>query len=347
VRALPPFDGEVSAWHALLNRNKRSLAIDLKQPGAAEVIYRLVQTYDVVVEQFRPGVMDRLGIGYAALSAANPRLIYCAITGYGQTGPYRDRAGHDINYLALAGVLSHTGRKASGPAGMGVQIADVGGGSFGAIAGILAAVIQRQLTGEGQFVDISMADMALAWNSLAASEWLVGGDLADYESGPLDGGGVYDCYRTQDGRYLSVGNLEPKFWRTFCEAIGRPDLAATSFAAVGQAEVKAQVAEVIAQKTLAEWVALFQPLDACVEPVLTVAEALKHPQAASRDMLVEVPKRGGATQWQVGSPFRFSGSQPEYRHTGLPAGNDTEAVLMESQYSSEEIGDLRRRGIIT
>jgi crotonobetainyl-CoA:carnitine CoA-transferase CaiB-like acyl-CoA transferase len=346
VRLLPPFDGDVSAWHALLNRNKRSLAIDLKQPGADAVIHRLVQRFDIVVEQFRPGVMDRLGIGYAALSAANPRLIYCAITGYGQTGPYRDRAGHDINYLALAGVLSHSGRQASGPAGLGVQIADVGGGSFGAITGILAAVIQRQLTGLGQLVDISMADMALAWNSLAASEWLVGGDLRDYESGPLDGGSPYDCYRTQDGRYLSVGSLEPKFWQAFCEAIGRPELASASIVTKSQAEAKSQVAEAIAQKTLAEWQAVFEPLDACVEPVLTVAEALEHPQVAARGMVVEVPKLNGAAQRQVASPFRLSGSEAQYRTIGAPAGHDTDTVLIENDFSAEEIASLRKRLIV-
>ena len=346
VRLLPPFDGDVSAWHALLNRNKRSLAIDLKQPGAAEVIHRLVQTYDVVVEQFRPGVMDRLGIGYAALSAVNPRLIYCAITGYGQTGPYRHRAGHDINYLALAGVLSHTGRKASGPAGIGVQIADIGGGSFGAITGILAAVVQRQLTVEGQLVDISMADMALAWNGMAASEWLAGGELAAYESGPLNGGGVYDSYRTRDGRYLAVGSLEPKFWQVFCAAIGRPELASASSLTESPIEVKAQVAEIIQQKTLAEWVVVFQPLDACVEPVLTLAEAIEHPQAAARGMVVEVPKPDGATQRQVGSPFRFSGSQAQYQTIGLPVGHDTDAVLAENDFSTEEIAEMRASGIV-
>ncbi len=198
--------------------------------------------------------------------------------------------------------MSHTGRKDSGPAGMGLQVADVGGGSFGAITGILAAVIQRQLTGEGQFVDISMADMALAWNGLAASQWLVGGEMADYESDPLNGGGTYDYYRTKDQRYLAVGSLEPKFWQAFCEAIGRPDLVPAGFATDGEAEVKSQVAEVIAQKTLAEWVEVFGPLDACVEPVLTVEEALGHPQADGT--------RDGCGRTKAGRRHATAGSQP-------------------------------------
>ena len=269
---LPPFDSDVSAWHSLLNRNKRSITLDLKQPGAAEVVKRLVQRYDIVVEQFRPGVMERLGVGYDALRAANPRLIYCAITGYGQTGPYRDRAGHDLNFMALAGILSHSGRAESGPPGLGVQVADVGGGSFGAITGILAAVIQRQLTGIGQMVDVSMFDMALAWNSLAAAEYLASGENPGYENGLLNGGGLYDTYRTSDGRYLAVASMEAKFWQGFCQAIDRPDLADKGIFGPGdsQADVKAEIATVIAQRSLADWQAVFAPLDVCVEPVLTV-----------------------------------------------------------------------------
>ena len=348
-RMIPPFVGDVSSWHALLNRNKRSLALDLKQPGAAEVVKRLVQSYDIVIEQFRPGVMDRLGVGYEALRAANPRLIYCALTGYGQTGPHRDRAGHDLNFMALAGLLSHTGRKDSGPAGMGVQVADVGGGSFGAITAILAAVIQRQLTGQGQFIDISMFDMALAWNGLAAADFLASNTNPGYETGPLNGGSVYDTYRTKDGRYLAVAGLEPKFWQGFCRAIDRPDL--EGFAAMSpdgqmQPKVKAEIAVVIEQRSLAEWQALFAPLDVCVEPVLTTEEALSHPHTAERGLIVEVPRPDGTVQRQVASPFRFSGSQAQYRHIGVPVGQDTDVVLTGIDYSVEEIASLRERGIV-
>lgn len=346
VRALPPFDGEVSAWHGLLNRNKRSLAIDLKQPGAVEVIYRLVQTYDIVVEQFRPGVMDRLGVGYEALRAANPQLIYCAVTGYGQTGPYRDRAGHDLNYMALAGVLSHTGRKESGPAGMGVQVADVGGGSFGAITGILAAVIQRQLTGQGQMVDISLLDMTLAWNSLAAAEFLASGQNPNYESGLLNGGAVYDTYCTADGRYVAVASLEPKFWQGFCQAIDRPDL--EGMTAFGSAEpgAKVEIAAIIEQRSLAEWLAVFGPLDVCVEPVLTVEEALSHPQAMARGLVVETPRGDGSVQRQVASPWKFSGSRPACRQIGAALGQHTDEILAEAGYPAGTIAQLREQGVV-
>ncbi|NUM81173.1 CoA transferase [bacterium] len=197
IRTMPPFAGEVSAWQALLNRSKRSVALDLKKPEAGEIIKRLVQTYDIVLEQFRPGVMDRLGLGYDTLSQINPGLIYCAITGYGQTGPYKDRAGHDLNFLALAGVMSHTGRKTEGPFPLGVQVADIGAGAFGAVSGILAAVIHRLQTGEGQFVDISMFDGMVAWNSLATSHYLVARQNPEWENMLLNGGSFYDFYRSE------------------------------------------------------------------------------------------------------------------------------------------------------
>jgi alpha-methylacyl-CoA racemase len=348
ARLLPPFDGDVSAWHALLNRNKRSISLDLKQPGAAEVVKRLVQRYDIVVEQFRPGVMDRLGVGYDALRAVNPRLIYCAITGYGQTGPYRDRAGHDLNYMALAGILSHTGRVDSGPPGLGVQVADVGGGSFGAITGILAAVIQRQLTGVGQMVDVSMFDLALAWNGLAAAEYLASGENPGYESGLLNGGTLYDTYRTSDGRYLAVASLEDKFWRGFCHAIGRSDLMGMGvFGPAGpQSGVKDEIAAVIAQRSLAEWQAVFEPLDVCVDPVLTVEEALAHPHTVARGLVIEAPRGDGTAQRQVAHPLRFSASQPVYRHIGSPLGAHTAEVLAEAGYSDREVAALQGGGVL-
>lgn len=348
VRFTPPFDGTISAWHALMGRNKRSLALDLKHGNAAAIIHRLLQKYDIVVEQFRPGVMARLGLGYETLRAIRPDLIYCSITGYGQTGPYRGRAGHDINYLALAGVLGHSGRQQTGPTPFGVQIADVGGGSFGAVTGILAAVIQRQVTGEGQWVDISMFDMSVAWNSLAVSQFVVGGANPTYESWTLNGGGFYDTYGTADDRYLSVGSLEPKFWAGFCQTVNRPDLINLGHVQneAIQSKLKAELRQIIAQKPLAEWVELFALQDVCVEPVLTVEEMLAHPQTQARNLLVDVPKPDGARQKQIASPFHFSASQPEYRHVGGAVGADTDAVLEEMGWDAAAIQSLRVSGVL-
>ncbi len=348
VRAMPSFGEYASAWHALLNRSKRSLALDLKKPGAVDIVKKLVKTYDIVLEQFRPGVMDRLGIGYDALCQVNTALIYCAITGYGQTGPYKDRAGHDNNYLALAGVMSHTGRKEGGPLPMGVQVADVGGGSYGAVTGILAAAIHRSQTGEGQFVDISMFDGSVAWNAPAVSHYLVGNQNPEWEGWQLNGGSFYDFYRTADGRYLSVGSLEPKFWTGFCNAIGRPDLIDDGFKIDDletQKILKSQIQKVIGSRTFEEWVSVFAQVDVCVEPVLNVSEMVEHPQTQARQMIVDVPKPDGSTQPQVGSPFKFSKSQPVYKHVGSALGRHTDEVITEAGYSAEEIEQLRAAGV--
>ncbi len=226
VRVLPPHVDGTSASHAYLNRNKRCIALDLKQAEAVEVVKQLVQEYDIVLEQFRPGVMDKLGVGYEALKAINPKLIYVSITGYGQTGPLRDRAGHDINYLALAGVASYTGRRETGPLPLGVQLADIGGGSLHGVMGLLAAVIHRQQTGEGQQVDVSMTDCAFSLHGMAGAGYLAAGVEPEMEGLALNGGSFYDYYRTRDGRWFSVGSLEPQFMQQFCAAIGRPELAA-------------------------------------------------------------------------------------------------------------------------
>lgn len=347
VRFMPPFDGDTSAWHALLNRNKRSLALDLKKPGAADVVKRLVAAdggaYDILLDQFRPGVLERLGVGYEALKAVNRRLIYCAVTGYGLTGPYKDRAGHDNNYLALSGVMSHSGRRGCGPPPLGVQVADIGGGSFGAVTGILAAVIHRQRTGEGQLVDVSMFDMAIAWHAHTVSSTLVAGEVPGRESWRLNGGSYYDYYQTKDGRYLAVGCLEPKFWQGFCQAIDRPDLVEQGYSLDldEQKQVKDEIRATLAERTLAEWTSLFAELDVCVEPVLTIPEMLEHPQTKARDIIVEVPRPGGGRQQQVGSPFKFSRSRATYRYAGVAAGEHTAEILAEAGLEEGEIERLR------
>ncbi|VAW41563.1 Alpha-methylacyl-CoA racemase [hydrothermal vent metagenome] len=350
IRSLPPFDGETSAWHGVLNRNKRSIGLDLKQETAVSIIKQLITKggYDIVLEQFRPSVMDRLGVGYDALSKFNPRLIYCAVTGYGQTGPYKDRAGHDNNYLALSGMMSHSGRLSSGPPPLGVQIADIGGGAFGAVTGILTAVIQRQVTGEGQLVDIAMLDMAIAWQAHAISPYLVAGELPQPEGWGLNGGSFYDYYETEDGRYLSVGSLEPKFWHGFCTAIGRSDLVprAVDISLENQQALKAEIRQTILAKPLAAWTAIFTDLDVCVEPVLTIPEMLNHPQTEARGMVATVPKPDGSTQQQIASPHKFSCSEDRYRHIGTPSGAHTHEVLAELGYLPEEIATLREQGVL-
>ncbi len=307
AKVMPPFDGKFSTTFSYLGRGKQTLQLNLKQPESVEKVKQLVQDYDIVVEQFRPGVMDRLGIGYEVLKAINPGLIYCAITGYGQTGPYKDRAGHDINYLAISGVASHCGRADSGPPPMGIQIADVAGGSHHAVMGILAAVIKRQETGEGAFIDISMTDAAFALNAMAGAAALAGGQPQKPESGMLNGGTFYDYYQTRDGRWLSVGSLEPQFSSRLCDTLGLGEMKshALSQKPEHQQELKAAIKQKIAERSLAEWQEVFADVDACVEPVLTIEEAAGHPQLKARGMVVDRDRGDGHSQNQLGHPILF------------------------------------------
>ncbi|MFK3974628.1 CaiB/BaiF CoA transferase family protein [Pseudomonas sp. NPDC087358] len=347
LRVLPPHDHGVSAAHAYLNRNKRSLALDLKQPQALEVVKRLVADYDIVLEQFRPGVMDRLGIGYDVLKAINPRLIYVAITGYGQTGPYRERAGHDINYLALAGLASHTGRKDSGPLPLGMQVADVAGGSLHGVIGLLAAVVARQQTGLGQLVDVSMTDCAFSLNALAGAGALASGVEPGPEEHTLNGGSFYDYYRSRDGRWFSVGSLEPVFMQALCEALGRPDLATlgASLQHPAQMALKRELQIEFQRRSFDELDALFAATDACVEPVLSFTQAVQHPQLQARQVVTQVPRGDGSLQPQMACPLKFSDGLPEPRHMGVAVGAHSEQVLNEAGFDSQQIESMRNAGV--
>lgn len=348
LRVLPPHDQGVSASHAYLNRNKRSLALDLKRPEALEVVRQLVQDYDIVLEQFRPGVMERLGLGYEALKAINPGLIYVSITGYGQTGPYKDRAGHDINYLALAGLASQTGRREQGPLPLGIQAADIAGGSLHGVIGLLAAVIARQHNGQGQHLDVSMTDCVFSLHAMAGAGYLACGVEPGMEQQVLNGGSFYDYYRTRDGRWLSVGSLEPGFMQQLCAALGRPELAAQGLSPVPeQQQALKQALQVEFEKhDFAELCRLFEGLDACVEPVLGLAEALEHPQLQARQLVSQVPREDGSRQAQIACPLKFSAGLPEPRHVGARLGAHSAEVLAELGYDAERIEALRRDRVI-
>ncbi|WP_434629022.1 CoA transferase [Pseudomonas sp. Z1-29] len=346
LRILPPHDQDTSASHAYLNRNKRSLALDLKQPAALEIIKRLLDDHDILLEQFRPGVMERLGLGYEALKAINPRLIYVSITGYGQTGPFKDRAGHDINYLALAGLASHTGRADSGPLPLGIQAADIAGGSLHGVIGLLAAVIARQQSGQGQHLDVSMTDCVFSLNALAGAGYLACGVKPGWENHALNGGSFYDYYRTRDGRWMSVGSLEPGFMQALCAALGRPELAAQGLAPEQQQRLKEQLRAEFEKRDFADLCALFAEVDACVEPVLELDEALEHPQLKARHLVTQVPRGDGSSQAQMACPLKFSEGLPEPRHIGARLGAHTEQVLRELGFSDERIARLRDDGVV-
>ena len=342
MRDVEPKINGASYAHGSVNRNKRSLALDLKHPEAGNIIRKLLADYDIVVEQFRPGVMKRLGLDYDSLAATNPRLIYCSITGYGQTGPLKDRAGHDINYLSLAGLASFSGRKETGPVLSGTQIADVGGGSHHAVMGILAAVIQRHTSGKGQYIDISMSDAALAMTTMFGASYLGGGAVPELSSEMLNGGWFYDYYRTADNRYLSVGSLEPQFSKAFFEAIGKPEWQPRTANPDydNQMSLKADIQSVLLQKTLAEWIPVFAAIDACVEPVLNMAEATELDHFQARDMVVTTNAPDGTEIKQLGCPIKFSASSLSIKSIGARLGEHSREVLAQYGYTESDINAL-------
>ncbi len=324
VRLFPPYANGQATSHSYLNRNKQSVTLDLKDPASIEQVKQKISEFDIVVEQFRPGVMQRLGLDYQTLAEINPRLIYCSITGYGQTGSYKDKAGHDINYIALSGIAGHCGRQDSGPPPMGIQIADVAGGSLHAVIGILAAVVERQNSGLGQYIDISLTDCVVGLNNMAAAASLAGDQQQQRESEQLNGGTFYDYYETADARYLSIGSLEPQFMTGLASALELPILLqkGASFDTEDRQMVKQVIRDKIKSKNLAEWNQLFEQLDVCVEPVLSLDEALQSQISQQRNWVVNVPLKPNSdqTEPQLACPIKFSRSQMQYHYIGQQLG---------------------------
>lgn len=324
IRLFPPYANGQATSHSYLNRNKQSITLDLKSPESIQLIHEKIAEFDIVLEQFRPGVMQRFGLDYANLAKINPRLIYCSITGYGQTGDYQQRAGHDINYLALSGIAGHSGRQAGGPPPLGIQVADVAGGSLHALVAILSAVIERQRSGLGQYIDISMTDCAATLNNMAASAVLAGQVPQYAEQSYLNGGTYYDYYETADGRYLSVGSLEPQFMQGLAQILNLPILLEKGASLDPQVrlQVKHAIQDKIKTQSFATWQQVFAQHDVCVEPVFTLDEALHSPLAQQRGWTVEVPIQQNATktETQLACPIKFSRSQMRYDYIGQALG---------------------------
>ena len=354
VRWSPPYvegveESASSALFLALNRNKRSIRVDLKAAAGREVLLRLVRDADVLLESFRPGVLDRLGVGYERLREENRGLVYCAITGYGQDGPCRDRAGHDMNYLGLNGLLALTGEQDGPPVQAAGQIADVGGGALMAAVGILAALRERERSGEGQLVDVSMTDGALSWLAMLAAQQLNDRAGAPLRRGrlPLSGGLLcYRPYRCADG-WVTLGALEPKFWQAWCRGVGREDLVERQFEGPGSA-AHAEVERIFAARTRAEWEAFAAEHDCCLEPLLELEEALDSELVRSREMVVELDQPGAAEPVRLlGLPIKLSRTPGDPARAPGPAlGGDTDAVLAQAGYSAAEIAALKESGAV-
>jgi alpha-methylacyl-CoA racemase len=350
VRWAPPgYDGaDESAKSALflsLNRGKRSIRVNLKEERGRDVLLRLAREYDVVLESFRPGVLDRLGVGYERLREENPGLVYCAITGYGQDGPYRDRSGHDMNYLGLVGLLGLTGEPGGPPVQSAGQIADIGGGALMAAFGILAALRERDRSGEGQLVDVSMSDGALSWLALVAGRYLCDGEVPKRGTLELAGGLVcYRPYACRDG-WVTLGALEPKFWANWCRGVGREDLVEKQFERPGS-EAHAEVERVFLERTRDEWQAFASEHDCCLEPVLDLDEALDSELVRAREMVVELDQPGTSGVRQLGVPVKLSRTPGEVAAPGPVLGEHTDEVLSSLGYQEEEIGALKESGAV-
>jgi alpha-methylacyl-CoA racemase len=338
--AVPP------ALRALANRNKRGLRLDLKRPEGAEALRRLACSADVLVEGFRPGVMDRLGLGYAALAQVNPRLVYCSLTGYGQTGPDRDRPGHDANYCAEAGIALECGN-AHGPALSNVPVADLLGGALTAALGIVSALFDARRSGQGRHVDIAMAEGALAHAVMPLAALARHGRSRPAGEDTLTGAlACYAHYRTKDGRWLVVGALERKFWDAMCEALQRPDW--KPLHRTGQRDVEQRLREdlaaLFATRDLADWDAVLRGAGGCVSPLRTLEEALVDPQFVDRGMVVESEHPDWGRVTHVATPVRMSGHAFALeRHAPRP-GEHTDEVLREAGLTPHDIAALRASG---
>ena len=338
MRLFPPFKDGESCAHTHLNRSKRSLALNLKTEAGINAVKKLISSYDILIEQFRPGVMAKLGLGYEDLKAINPDLIYCSISGYGQTGPYAQRAGHDINYLAVAGILGHNGRADSGPMPPTLQLADVAGGSYHAVMSILAAVINRSTNGGGQHIDVSLMDTAFNMQVTQVDDTLNTGRNPGLEAEIFNGGTFYDCYETADGRHISIASIEPHFFTRLCETLGFPELAVHALTPDPkiQNQLKTKIRETIKSQSYDHWSTVFADIDACVEPVPTLSEALDHPQVKARELVVEVPFKEGKEK-QPAFPVKFSDFTPEYAFGAAGIGEHTRTILEENGFSEDEI----------
>ena len=330
----------------LINRNKEHMSLNLKTEKGKEIFFRLIQNADVLLEGFRPGVVDRLGVGYETVQKVNPKIIYCSITGYGQNGPFRDRAGHDANYMSYAGVLDLIGEADRPPSIPGVPIADIAGGSMNAAIGILLALIARQNTGKGQYIDISMTDGMVAFLPTA----LFFRQLTGQEPARADGlfshrYACYNTYETADGQFLSIGAVEKRFWRQLCDLLGLSDYADLQYDDQRRLEILNSMRQAFKQKTLDEWNAVLGDKDVCWGRVQSLSEVLEDPLFRQRKMVVEIKGSDGKRSKTLGVPVKLSETPGAVRTPPVDFGASTTDILRELGYSENEIERFEKDGV--
>lgn len=335
-RKMGPRLGEDSYFYQLLNRNKKSISLNLKDPEGVALFLRLTKGADVVVEGFRPGVMDTLGIGYETVRRSNPEIVYCSISGYGQDGPYRLRAGHDINYIGIAGILYMTGEQTGPPVIPSTQIGDVGGGSLMALAAILAALLGRSRGKGGRYLDVSMLDGLISWLPLMTAELFADNPLERGNTTLNGKNACYNVYQTSDGKYMSLGALEAKFWVAFCQAVGRTDLIEKQYQR-DQALLKKEIQGIFRSRSRGEWEELFMNYDACCEPVLSLHEMQTHSQVVARGMI---------SDQALGFPVKISNEEKVLENPAPSLGANTREILFSEGFSKEEIEKLEQRKVV-
>lgn len=348
-RSLTPLIEDESARFYTVNRNKKSMTLDLKKEEGKAIFRKLVASSDVVVDQFRPGVMKKMGLDYESLQTINEGIIYCAITGYGLTGPLRDAAGHDLNYLNLSGVTELTGTYQGMPAMSGVQIADIAGGTLYSVIAILLALASREKTGQGQLCDVAMMDASISLLAYTLGEWAGWGRLPERGNDVLTGGyACYNVYKTKDGRYVSLGAVEDKFWAEFCEKIDRSEYIKPQWNTTLQQEMQADVRAIMLGKNRNEWVELFASSDICFTPVLTLEEMCSHPQVLAREMILKLTnvKGSGKDVPLTGVPIKLSGTPGVAKLSFPNLGEHTELLLSEAGYSKSEIDQFKNKGVV-
>lgn len=332
-----------------VNRNKKSITLNLKSDEGKEIFYKLAKDADVVIEQYRPGVVKKLGVDYETIRAINPKIIYCSLSGYGQTGPYRLLSGHDLNYISYAGILGLTARKGQTPTIPGVQIADIGGGALYAAIGILLALMGVKQNGVGQYVDTSMMDGAISWLPVLATDYFVKGTSPKPAEGILIGqNACYEVYETGDGRYISIGAIEPHLWANFCDKIGKEEFKLWQRDLSKQDEMFAYLREMFKSRTQAEWIEFLAGVDCCWAPVLDLAEVFSDPHALARDMVFEMedPQGKYGRVKEIGSAIKLS-ETPARRELFPPRkGEHNSEYLKAVGYTEEEISAFIEKGVI-
>ncbi|MEE4265173.1 MAG: CaiB/BaiF CoA-transferase family protein [Desulfobacteraceae bacterium] len=331
----------------LINRNKEHMSLNLKTDKGQEIFYRLIEKADVLLEGFRPGVVDRLGVGYESVRRANPKIIYCSITGYGQNGPFRDRVGHDANYLSYAGVLDLIGEKDRPPSIPGVQIADIAGGGMNAAIGILLALFARKNTGKGQYIDISMTDGMVGFLPAALFFRQLTGQEPTRADGILSHRyACYNTYETADGRYLSIGAVENRFWKQLCDTLEIPEYAPLQYDEKRRAEILQTMRQTFKQKTLDEWDAILADLDICWGKIQSTKEVLEDPLFLERKTVVEIEGKDGKRSKTIGVTVKLSDTPGAIRTPPVDFGESTASVLQELGYTVENIKEFKEKDVV-